>query len=84
MPAVTVHNLDTQEELVYVDLTHAEAVRNAYAQVERRDGNTWEYERRYPLSMVHTRDHGDKRVYSLGRFSAVEGLGEVAFCPAGG
>lgn len=77
MPTVTVHNLDNQQELIYVGLTHAEAVRNAYAQFERKDFNTLDYERRYPVSMVRMRSHGDKRVYSLAQFSAVAGLRDV-------
>ncbi len=71
MQTVTVHDLDTQQQLVFVGLTPAEAVRNAFAQVERKDFSTWEYERRYPVSMVRMRCYGDKRVFSLAQFSAV-------------
>ncbi len=71
MAVTTVHNLNTNEEIIFVGLTPSEAVRNAYAQEEKHDFNTRDYDRKYPLSMVNSRQHGDKTVYSLSSFSAV-------------
>jgi hypothetical protein len=67
---ITVHNLDTYDELTFVGLTHREAVRNAHALTVT--GNTWEFDRLFPVEGVHVRQHGNKRVYSLRAFSAVE------------
>jgi hypothetical protein len=73
MATITVHDLDTYNEYEYTGpLSHAEAVRNAYALYVCKDTNTWEYEKRYPLANVVVRTHGNKRVYSLGGMSAVE------------
>jgi hypothetical protein len=71
MATVTVHNIDNYDEHVYVDLDPAEAVRNAYAQHQRKDFNTWDYDAKYPVSMVTTRPRGNKTVYTFGQFSAV-------------
>lgn len=74
MATVTVHNLDSYDEHVYVDLTPAEAVRNAYAQYQMKDFNAAGYESRYPISMVEirpTKPSGKKTVYALGHFAAV-------------
>jgi hypothetical protein len=68
--SVTVHNLDTYTDLTFVDLTYREAVRNAHALTV--SGNTWDFDRRFPLESVHVSMCGNKRVYSLGAFSAVE------------
>lgn len=40
--SVRVHNLATNEHVIYVGITPREAVRAAYAQ-ERNDWNTWDY-----------------------------------------
>lgn len=68
--SITVHNLDTYDELTFVGLTYREAVRNAHALTVT--GNTSEFDRLFPLEGVRVRQHGSKRVYSLGAFSAVE------------
>ncbi len=71
MESITVHNVDTNEEIIYSGLSPSEAVRNAYAQYGKRDFNTADYDIKYPLSKVATRVHGSKTVYALGQFCAV-------------
>lgn len=71
MTTITVHNIDTYDEYVYLDLAPAVAVRNAYAQHQKKDFITWDYEAKYPVSMVSARPSGNKTVYTLGQFSAV-------------
>lgn len=45
---VTVYNLDNPDRIVYyAGITPAQAVMCAYAQMDRRDFNTWEYENKY-------------------------------------
>jgi hypothetical protein len=71
MATITVHNIDTYDEYVYVDLAPGMAVRNAFAQYQKKDFNTFDYDAKYPVSMVTTRPSGNKTVYTLGQFSAV-------------
>lgn len=68
--SITVHNLDTRTELTFVDLSYREAVRNAHALTF--SGNTWDFDKAFPLESVHVSMCGNKRVYTLGAFTAVE------------
>ena len=66
----TVKNLKTGEKLVYVGNSPREAVICAYAQ-ERKDNNTWDYNRYNHLVLVGTYTClcGDWSVFHSGQFA---------------
>lgn len=65
MPTVRVLNLSTDAERIYEGIMPKEAVIAAFAQAERKDYNTWDYETRYTAQVLTGRF-----TYSLGDWCA--------------
>lgn len=74
MATTVVYDVDARNKHVYVGMTPAEAVRNAYAQYELKDFSSAGYASRYPVSMVEAhpmRPNGKRILYKLGHFAAI-------------
>jgi hypothetical protein len=68
---INVYNLSTAECHTFSAPSPAEAVRNAFAQVGKRDFNADGYGTNYPIDSVHVGIADGDVIFSLGEFAAV-------------
>ena len=68
---INVHNLLTYDVHCFSARSPAEAVRDAFAQVGKRDFNTDGYGANYPVDSVHVGIADGDVIFSMGEFAAV-------------